>query len=357
MSYDQERPMNVAFYLPQYHPIPENDEWWGAGFTDWRNVVRARPRFNGHEQPQLPADLGFYDLRLSESRVAQAEMALRHGVDAFCYYHYWFHGKELLSGPLDQVISSGVPRIPFMICWANEPWSRRWDGSDHEVLQNQSYDLEDDRAHIRRLLPIFADDRYVRVEGRPVFLVYRAGALSHPVATTELWRTEAHRAGLGDLHLCRVESFPDEHGDPREIGFDASVEFQPDWSQLSFVRPSPVSRLARKLTRRPADRAISYVDLVGAALEKPSPPFAWYRCVTPRWDNSPRRSSGEATIFVGSTPERYESWLKATTEQSRNSGAPLLFVNAWNEWAEGAHLEPCLAWGRAFLEAHARGRS
>src|SRR5215475_4957626 len=182
-------PRLVAFYLPQYHPIPENDEWWGTGFTEWTNVVSAKPVFAGHYQPHLPADLGFYDLRLPEVRQAQADLARNHGIHGFCYYHYWFQGRRLLRRPFDEVLRSGQPDFPFCLCWANENWTRVWDGSDKKLLIEQTYSADDDLAHIRWLAPAFRDPRHIRVEGKPLFLVYRARKLPDPLRTTSLWRS------------------------------------------------------------------------------------------------------------------------------------------------------------------------
>ena len=183
----------IAFYLPQYHPIPENDEWWGKGFTDWRNVARAKPLFRGHPQPHLPGELGCYDLRDSRARAAQAALAREHGISGFCYYHYWFSGKRLLERPFQEVLSSRKPDFPFCLCWANENWTRAWDGRNQEIIVEQTYSHEDDRAHIRTLVPAFRDDRYIRIHGKPLFLVYRAEDLPEPARTAAIWREEAQR--------------------------------------------------------------------------------------------------------------------------------------------------------------------
>jgi hypothetical protein len=331
----------IAFYLPQFHPVAENDEWWGKGFTEWTNVARARPLFHGHDQPHVPADLGFYDLRLPETRQAQADLAAEYDISAFCYYHYWFNGRRLLERPFNEVLACGEPRLPFCLCWANENWTRRWDGNDEQVLIAQTYDEEDDREHIRWLLQAFRDPRYVRIEGKPLFLVYRTIAMPDPLRTTALWREEARRGGVGELFLCRVESTVYEQNDPTRLGFDAAVEFQPDWNRLGV----PVRR-------RKGSNIYDYAAVVEAALAKEPPPYRRFPCVTPGWDNSPRRQTA-ATIFTGSTPELYGDWLRQVLERvpRRGDDERIVFINGWNEWAEGNHLEPCRRWGRAYLEA------
>ena len=352
----------IAFYLPQYHPIPENDAWWGQGFTEWNNVARARPLFRGHDQPHLPADLGFYDLRLPEARAAQADLARAYGIAGFCYYHYWFKGRRLLNRPFDEVLESGRPDFPFCLCWANEPWTRAWDGRSGQVLIGQDYSDDDDREHIRWLARAFRDPRYIRVGGRPLFAVYRASKLPDQRRTAEIWREEARRLGVGELFLCRVESFPSEHGDPAAHGFDAAIEFQPDWVEILDQKPLRRDLLRRALWKLGVNRSAyqrhliyTYAWLVERMLRKPRPPYPRFPCVTPMWDNSARRRGG-AAIFKGSTPQLYERWLGETIARF-TPPAPdqkLVFVNAWNEWAEGNHLEPCQRWGRAYLEATRR---
>jgi hypothetical protein len=216
----------IAFYLPQFHPIPENDEWWGTGFTEWTNVVRARPLFEGHDQPHLPTDLGFYDLRLPEVRAAQAELARAHGLHGFCYYYYSFGAKRLLERPLMDVLRSGQPDFPFCICWANESWSRRWDGAEGQVLVAQDDSDATYRGFIHEVLPFLLDRRYIRVNRAPVLLVWRAGRMPDAAGTTACWREAARAAGLPGLYLCAVQSH-DSTIDPRAHGFDAAVEFPP----------------------------------------------------------------------------------------------------------------------------------
>ncbi len=335
----------IAFYLPQYHPIPENDAWWGEGFTEWTNVKKAVPRFEGHYQPHRPGELGYYDLRDGKVRRAQADLAAQHGISGFCYYHYWFNGKRLLNRPLDEVLASGEPDFPFCLCWANENWTRVWDGQEKDVLMRQHYGDEDDKEHIRFLSGVFRDSRYIRVEGKPLFLVYRANRLPDPLRTATLWREEARRLGIGELYLCRVESFPDEHRDPRAIGFDASVEFQPDWTRLPD----------RLIGAEYADHAVfRYEELVERMHAKEAPGYKRFPCVTPGFDNSPRRKSN-AYVFTDSSPELYEKWLgQAIAKTESEQGERLVFINAWNEWGEGNHLEPDQKYGRSYLEATKR---
>ena len=350
----------IALYLPQYHPIPENDAWWGKGFTEWRNVTQALPRFPGHYQPHLPADLGFYDLRLPETRQAQADLAKAYGIHGFCYYHYWFNGKRLLERPVNDLLASGQPDFPFCLCWANENWTRRWDGHDREILMEQIYSQEDDRQHMHWLASAFQDPRYIRIDGKPLFLVYRASKLPDPQRTAETWREEAHRLGIGDIFLCKVESFSSDHGDPVVIGFDAAVEFQPDWSQLGQpLQRSKRWKLAKKL--RLPDSVYSessifdYSEVIEKMLAKPSPGYKRFPCVTPSWDNTARRKN-DPYILHNSTPKAYEHWLRSIVKRTlmQNTQEKIVFINAWNEWAEGNHLEPCQKWGHAYLEATRR---
>jgi hypothetical protein len=356
----------IAFYLPQFHPIPENDDWWGKGFTEWRNVVQAKPLFPGHYQPHLPADLGFYDLRVPETRQAQADLAREYGIHGFCYYHYWFKGRRLLERPFNEVLTSGQPDFPFCLCWANESWTRAWDGQSGVILMKQEYSEEDDYQHIRWLSNVFRDKRYIRYEGKPLFLVYRVRDLPNPLQTTEIWRNEARRAGIGELFLCKVESnFPGERDDPRRWGFDAAIEFQPDadfskvlpnyWLKSLLSRLGSMERIYRAYRARQSYHTIGYMDIIQHSLLKVWPSYKWFRCVTPGWDNSPRRKKN-VHIIRGSNPSDYERWLSNIVRQAlqHNPEDNLVFINAWNEWAEGSHLEPDLRYGRAYLEATQR---
>ena len=336
--------------------MPENDEWWGEGFTEWRNVVLARPRFPGHYQPHRPADLGYYDLRVPEVRERQAEMARDHGIDGFIWYHYWFGGRQLLQRPFDEVLGSGQPDFPFAICWANEPWTRAWDGASGVTLMAQAYSPEDDVAHARWLAHAMADPRYIRLAGRPIVLVYRATQLPEPRRTTDLWRREIARTGLPEPLIFRVEGSPGEEGDPTLLGFDAAVEFQPYWA--AFPRALRRSRLwfwSRRLHLSAAGygqlKVFSYRELVARVASRPAVPWVRFPGVTPMWDNTPRRPT-TGVALVDSTPEPYGEWLIEALREARSIDGPqAVFLNAWYEWGEGCHLEPDERHGRAYLEA------
>ena len=344
-------PRFIAFYLPQFYPTPYNDEWWGRGFTEWTNVVKARPRFRGHYQPHLPADLGFYDLRLPEAREAQAELAREYGIYGFCYYHYWFEGQRILERPLDEVLALGRPDFPFCICWANQSWTRSWEGNIRNMLMEQRYSAEDDLAHIRNLIRTLEDPRYIRIEGKPLVLIYRVELLPDPQQTAETWQTESRRAGLGDLFLVNVESsYVRVPKDASKLGFDAAVRFQPNVN--SFFAPKFVRGLRALKSPRRNDRVYSYADLYKRWKAGISPSYRHFDCVIPMWDNSARRER-RAFILRDSTPAQYEIWLREALRRATpdKDGRQWVFINAWNEWGEGCHLEPCQKWGRAYLEA------
>ena len=340
----------IAFYLPQYHPIPENDAWWGKGFTEWTKVVESRPLYYGHHQPQLPGALGYYDLRVPEVREAQAQLARQHGIHGFCYYHYWFGGKRLLERPFTEVLASGKPDFPFCLCWANENWTRRWDGMNREVLMDQTYSAEGDRALIRELIPAFKDPRYIRVRGMPLFLVYRTADLPDPRATAAIWREEAIAAGLPGLYLCRVESFCRRNGveDPAQIGFDAACEFPPHGVPAAAVRTSHPG-LEPDFSGVISD----YTEVSRHFALRPTPPYRRFFGVMPSWDNS-ARVGRRAHLVVNASPETYRTWLETVvnrTRRERESEERLVFINAWNEWGEGCHLEPDRRYGLTWLEA------
>ncbi|MES2366248.1 MAG: glycoside hydrolase family 99-like domain-containing protein [Pseudomonadota bacterium] len=349
----------IAFYLPQFHPVRENDEWWGTGFTEWRNVAKARPLFAGHYQPHLPADLGFYDLRLPEIREAQATLARDHGLHGFCYYHYWFNGRRILERPFNEVLASGKPNFPFCLCWANENWTRAWNGGEKDILLGQQYNHADDLTHINSLFPAFEDARYIRINGKPLFIVYRTQLMPNPARTAEIWREAALKAGIGELYLARVESFGEDLN-PETIGFDADIEFAPNWRRLgSPLHRDRFSRWLIKLGVLPdvylKQTVATYEGMIQGMLSKPVPNHVRFRGVTPGFDNSARRAEG-AAILVESKPEKYAGWLREIarqTLQKQQGDERLIFINAWNEWAEGNHLEPDLQNGHAYLQATA----
>ena len=294
----------LAFYLPQFHPIPENDEWWGKGFTEWTNVAQARPLFPGHYQPHVPGELGYYDLRIPEVREAQAELARSHGVFGFVYYHYWFNGRRLLNRPFDEVLESGSPDFPFALCWANEKWTRTWDGESGRVLIAQEYSEADDLAHIRWLASAFADPRYIKIDGRPLMLVYRPSDLPDPKRTTDLWRREAERLGFPDLYLCWVEGWSRPTGGPEKFGFDATV---------GFVEFLELRRLFTAEASMRGHRILDYVSTYEARLNRPPHPWKHFPAVTVGWDNTARHASN-ATLFESATPEHYRRWLAGAVE-------------------------------------------
>lgn len=342
----------IAFYLPQFHPIPENDAWWGDGFTEWRNVTRARSLFRGHVQPRLPADLGFYDLRIPEVRARQADLARTYGIEAFCYWHYWFEGKQLLERPIQEVLASGEPDFSFCLAWANETWSRRWDGQEHQILQPQTYGgEEDDRRHFKSLLPALRDPRAFRVEGLPVFLIYKARALPDVTRTVALWRKLAAENGLPGLHLLSIETSGTFGWDPREAGFDAAVEFQPNWERVWAITNQLGNQRKAQYEKRYGVLALEYSE-VWPQLGSDIPPYPRYPGVCPRWDNTPRRGRA-GLVFRNSRPEEYGKWLANAVArvQTQPADRRLVFINAWNEWAEGNYLEPDQEFGRAYLDA------
>ena len=343
-------PKLIAFYLPQFHRIPENDEWWGEGFTEWTNVRRARPSFPGHEQPMLPSDLGYYDLLQPDVLSRQADLARSYGIHGFCIHYYWFSGRRVLERPLDQLLAQTSPDFPFCICWANENWTRRWDGSDHEILLKQDYSEGFAEDFIRDVIPILKDPRYIRVDGAPILLVYRVDQIPDAPAAAKIWRRICAEEGIPGVHLAAVRSFGTT--DPRPFGFDAAVEFPPHVLPEQ-IDPATVKGVAADFRGYLFD----YPRLVRTQIAQPAPPYVRYRGVMPAWDNTPRRMQ-DAHVWVDSSPAEYEIWLERTVEQAMARSEvqePLVFLNAWNEWAEGAFLEPDRVNGYARLEATKRG--
>jgi 2-polyprenyl-3-methyl-5-hydroxy-6-metoxy-1,4-benzoquinol methylase len=344
------RPRLVAFYLPQFHPIPENDAWWGKGFTEWTNVTRARPLFPLHYQPHLPADLGFYDLRVRETRLEQIALARSHGIDAFCYHYYWFSGRRLLHRPLEEMLADAGSDFPFCLCWANESWTRGWDGNENEILIAQRHRPEDDAAFIDGLLPFLRDPRYLRVGGAPLLIVYRPQFLPDPRGRAARWRELCRVAGIGDIFLCAA--LTGGNRDYLRFGFDGAVEFPPH-NMHGLVNESPHLDFQERFT----GTVLQYEALAEHFLrERGSAERNVFRCVVPSWDNTARRAE-RAFILLNGTPGNYEHWLGEAVRRTQADfpgQERLVFINAWNEWAEGCHLEPDCRYGRQFLEATLR---
>ncbi|SEJ06270.1 glycoside hydrolase family 99-like domain-containing protein [Frateuria terrea] len=333
----------VAFYLPQFHPIAQNDAWWGEGFTEWTNVARALPQFEGHAQPRLPGALGFYDLRLPEVMRKQMRLAREYGIGAFCSYFYWFGGERLLEQPLQQWLDDPSLDLPMCLCWANENWSRRWDGRAEDILIGQRHSAEDDLAFIAHVARYLRDPRYLRVEGKPLLLVYRPGLMPEPKATAARWRAWCRDAGIGEIQLAYVQSF--DRVDPREIGFDAAVEFPPNNTTLA-----PITAQERLLNPAFAGDVFDWRELARAAEAQADPPYPRYPGVNPGWDNEPRRS-GKGRVFKHASPRGYRDWLRRAIARAQRRQPAMVFINAWNEWAEGAVLEPDTRLGYAWLQA------
>ena len=349
----------LAIYFPQFHRLPENDMWWGNGFTEWINVAKAKPQFKRHYQPRLPSELGFCDIMVPEMREEQARLARRYGIHGFCYYHYWFNGRRILEKPVEKIIESGEPDFPFCFCWANENWTKRWDGSTFDVQLLQNYSFEDDLQHILHLIPVFKDKRYITIEGKPLFFVYRIELLPDPRKTSEIWREEVKKAGFPGLYLGVFENFKSGN-DPGSLGFDAAVEFGPDIRCLGepMFRNSKYDKAFQKgeieIGYR-QNKVYPYSTVVKNTIAKPDPPYKRFRGAFPSWDNSPRRPTIKgSTIVHGSTPEKFEVFVERMihdTYRLHKGDERLLFINAWNEWAEGCHLEPDRRFGLGYLEA------
>lgn len=337
-------PRLVAFYLPQFHPIPENDKWWGKGFTEWTNVSAAQPEFIGHEQPKLPADLGYYDLRYPDSIYKQIKLAKDHGIYGFCFYYYWFSGKKLLDTPTKTYLSHPEWDFNFMICWANENWTRRWDGKDEDVLIKQEHSVDDPIKFIKDVEYILTDPRYIKVDGKPVLLVYRAHDLVNPSQYAKEWREYFIKNYQTDLHLVAVKGF--KNINPHRYGFDKALDFVPLNFATIFKTPLPTVQIYDKLLDiRFSGLAYDYRKIVLSLKSRKNINRNSYTTVMPSWDNDARKKGG-GTAFFNSNPDIYGEWLNNTIKDRRNE---LIFINAWNEWAEGAYLEPDMLYGHAFL--------
>ena len=339
----------IALYLPQFHPIPENDAWWGKGFTEWTNTAKATPLFRGHYQPHVPADLGFYDLRVAETRHAQAELAKQYGIEAFCYYHYWFAGRRVLERPINEVLLSGEPDFPFCLCWANQTWTGIWHGAPNRILIEQTYPGADDhRAHFETVLPAFRDRRHVTVDGKPLFLIYRPLELPHMADVAQLWRDMAIAAGLPGLFLVGAQQMDK----PAALGLDASMTGHLPVRRPWVSRRRPLKWLQSKYDERSGKPTIYRYEDVIEQFWPPTPPGAVdFPCLIPNWDNTPR-SGKDGLVLHDSTPELFRRQARHVLERIRDRPREhnLVFVKSWNEWAEGNHLEPDLKYGHQYLQ-------
>jgi len=346
----------IAFYLPQFHPIPENDEWWGKGFTEWTNVSKAAPVFHGHYQPHLPGELGFYDLRLAEVQERQVELAREYGIYGFAFYHYWFAGKRLLEKPLESFTKNPRIKFPFCLIWANENWTRRWDGLEQDILLQQVHTAETDIRYIESIQPYLEHPEYIRVDGRPLLMIYRSDLLPDPRATVDRWREYCIKHGLGNPLLVAAQTFG--LSDTTQYGFDAAVQFPPHNETLRDAKPRfGASKFVTFVAEEYKGRVFSYPALVSKKLaQTDTPAFPTFETVVPMWDNCARKPNAGDTLAFAS-PELYELWLTSALQRTladQTNPGKLLFINAWNEWAEGAHLEPDRRYGYGFLDATRR---
>lgn len=339
----------IAFYLPQFHRIRENDEWWGKGFTEWTNVTKAVPQFIGHYQPHLPDQLGYYDLRLKTVQQQQIELAKQYGIYGFCYHHYWFNNTRILETPLDTVLKNPELDLPFCINWANENWTRRWDGLEQDILLAQRHSAEDDLAFIQNTSQYMRDPRYIRIEGKPLLLLYRPGLLPDVCATATRWRKWCRENSIGEIYLAITHAF--EHINPKEIGFDAAIEYAPNTYPM---KPVTEQIMASGSMVNPDYQGIifDYNQAMEYGQNQPLPSYTKFRCLFPGWDNE-ARTPGRGITFINTSPLKFQRWLSyllGFTQKHFKSSERFIFVNAWNEWAEGAHLEPDRKYGFGYLE-------
>jgi hypothetical protein len=348
----------IAVYLPQFHPIPENDEWWGKGFTEWTNVAKARPLFKDHWQPRLPADLGFYDLRVPEVREAQAQLAKEYGIYGFCYWHYWFAGKRILERPFAEVVENGKPDFPFCVAWAKQTWEGKWHGlSNDKILIKQTYPGKNDYiAHFYSLLPAFQDKRYIEVKGKKVVFIFRPMDITDPKKFIDIWQNLSIKEGLKGIHFVGMHM--SKEWNPEEAGYDAMVQSwinrdqyekfssKEIWSRR-YLHPR-IRRLIESKTKLP--KVISYDEYVANYPEHPlkKNEYPW---IYTDWDNTPRCGT-DGWLFDGATPEKFGELCVRAFKSPENTPPEERFVilRSWNEWAEGNYLEPDNRYGTDYLE-------
>ena len=340
----------LALYLPQFHTFKENDEWWGKGFTEWTNTKPAVPFFEGHYQPHEPHDdIGYYDLLDVNIMVKQAQMAKKYGIYGFSYYYYWFNGRKLMEKPLENMLNNKEVDIPFCLFWANHNWTRSWDAGNKEILLEQTYDESTNEKFIDDLFPYFKDERYIRIDDKPVLLIYQADHLPNPKQTVKEWRKVAKEKYDLELYLVTVQqnnSIP-----PAVYGYDAALETTPNYTA------GKTSLLDKdKQPVLPEDVTMTFYDYkkdIFTQILKKKENYKKFNCVYPMWDNSPRRKKKNSWMFYGASPELFEKFLVEMTKKTIDKfdeKEQFLFINAWNEWAEGTHLEPDKKYGYTNLE-------
>lgn len=341
----------IALYLPQYHRIPENDAWWGKGFTEWTNVRKAEPLYDGHYQPHVPhPDIGYYDLDDVEVMRKQADMARRFGVYGFCFYYYHFaEGKRLLEKPINNWLRATDIDFPFCFAWANENWTRAWDGGDKEVIMPQDYDEDNMLRMLQEMMPAFRDRRYIKIDRRPVLFVYRAEIVPQIRTLAQKWRAVMQENGFEGIWLVSMQHFAKEN--PYEMGFDAAAEFAPCATPSSIpVSPRYYFRHWEELSKH---MFFDIRDVVQHAVESQARPYPCIRCITPSWDNTARKGKKGATVVYDSSPSVFRKFFISKIKETALAGYPMegmLLINAWNEWGEGAHLEPDEKFGYRYLE-------
>lgn len=339
----------IAFYLPQFYINELNDRIWGEGFTEWTNVAQARPNFKGHYQPHIPGALGFYDLSNPKTIAKQIKLAKSFGISGFCFYYYWFDGKRALEVPLDLFLKEKSYDFPFCICWANENWSKKWDGGNNEVILFQTYGDNFEHNFISSLKDILLDSRYIRKNGKPVVLIYRPALFKNPSLSVTKMREAAKLEGLGELYLLAIDFYTGEKK-VEEWGFDGIVEFPPHqfYDEELIVEHFPGEQLNASFK----GHLIDYRKVILRAIHKwrNVSKFPRYRGVAPSWDNTARRKNTPLTLCY-STPSLFYLWLKYALSYSKQHKLEYVFINAWNEWGEGCHLEPDRQHGYEYLEA------
>lgn len=340
----------IAFYLPQFHPIPENDEWWGEGFTEWTNVKNAVPLFESHEQPVKPGVLGYYDLRDPLVRQQQADLASAHGIEGFCYWHYWFgNGKRILEKVFEEVLATGKPDFPFCLAWANESWTGVWHGLQNKILVEQQYPgVSDYQQHFDWLVNPFNDKRYIRVDNKPLFVVYRPQDIPNLPQFVDTFRSQAMRNGFEGIYLV-ANNAPDDWN-PELNGFDAIAP-----TRLHTIRMGIKQRIADKvksmLKVEDGPFRKTYQDVLELMKPVASASYKRLPCIIPNWDNTPR-SGKRGWVLENSSPTLFGHVLSSAIEQVMQYPYEerLVFLKSWNEWAEGNYLEPDEKWGTAYLE-------